>query len=64
MKMPQLIKADFLRQEWPSTTADAGNGGQFWVLARPLAVGNLLTRLKLAIGVFTGKYDALKWYQQ
>lgn len=64
MKMPQLIKADHLTQDWPSTTVDAGDDSQFWVLARPLAIGNFMTRLKLAVGVFTGKYDALKWHQQ
>lgn len=34
---------------------------QGWKLARPLGMGGLRRRFKLAYGVFTGKYDALKW---
>lgn len=32
-----------------------------WVPARPMGYFSLKYRLKLAIGVFFGKYDALKW---
>lgn len=32
-----------------------------WVPARYMGDYRLLTRLKLALGVFTGKYDAVKW---
>lgn len=34
-----------------------------WILRRPLSLSiiGLSHRLKLAIGVFTGKYDALDW---
>ena len=35
-----------------------------WVPVRPLGLYSLWNRLKLAIGVFIGKYDALKWYKQ
>ena len=32
-----------------------------WVPARPLGLFSLRRRIKLAWGVLTGKYDALKW---
>ena len=32
-----------------------------WVPARPMGYFTLKYRLKLAIGVFIGKYDALEW---
>lgn len=32
-----------------------------WVPARPIGYFILKYRLKLAIGVFTGRYDALEW---
>ncbi len=60
---PNLILADHLRnhpEDWP----EAGLPDGRWVAARPLSMGSLLTRLKLAWGVFTGKYDALRWIEQ
>lgn len=35
-----------------------------WTPARPLGLFSLVSRLKLAYGVFIGKYDALKWLGQ
>lgn len=35
-----------------------------WVPARPYRCDNLLTRIKQAYMVFTGKYDLIKWYKQ
>lgn len=32
-----------------------------WVPSRYMGDYRLLTRIRLAIGVFTGKYDAVKW---
>ena len=32
-----------------------------WVPARPLGLDCIRYRLRLAWGVFTGKYDAVKW---
>jgi len=37
------------------------NGKTIWVPARPIGYGGLKSRSKIAWGVFTGKYDALKW---
>jgi len=35
-----------------------------WFPARPLSLGGFLTRVRLAWGVFTGRYDALRWDNQ
>ena len=70
MKAPQLITADALAKGWPQaevkTTelSHAKTSGRYYALARPLALGGLLTRLRLAWGVMTGKYDALRWIEQ
>ena len=42
----------------------AVDGNKRWVAARPLGWPSLKSRVCLAWGVFTGKYDALKWEQQ
>lgn len=62
-QVPQLIRADHLTQDHPQTMLREAHG-DVWVLARPLSVGNILTRAKLAWKVFTGECDALKWYRQ
>ena len=70
MKAPQLITADSLLKEWPQAgvrtkeMSRAKTSGKYWVLARPIALGGLVTRLRLAWGVLTGKYDALRWIEQ
>jgi hypothetical protein len=47
-------------REWEMSTPN--HAGQ-WVCARPVGWQGLclLKRLKLAWGVFTGRYDVLKW---
>lgn len=35
-----------------------------WKPARPLSLPSLLKRLRLALNVFVGKYDALEWKGQ
>lgn len=61
MKTPNLILADWLRNEpQPEVCID----GVRWVAHRPIAWGPWWRRLTLAWGVFTGKYDALKWIEQ
>ena len=47
-------------QKWD--VAREGNEGN-WVAARPMQLRGffLRRRLKLAWGVFTGRYDALRW---
>jgi hypothetical protein len=64
---PQVIIADSLAKSWPKRSiarASSESVDVFWALARPLSMGGLLTRLRLAFKVFTGEYDALKWVQQ
>jgi len=56
MNMPNLVHADQLSGNWPKTKTDSG-----WVVARPLPMYSLTNRLRLALGVFAGKYDALVW---
>jgi hypothetical protein len=57
-KAPNLYTIDdiFVYCEHHSTLID-----NVWVPARPIGYFILKYRLKLAIGVFLGKYDALKW---
>jgi hypothetical protein len=69
MPVPQLISADSLARDWPmkkvrtKEMSHAKTSGWYWVLARPMAIGGLLTRARLAWGVFTGRYDALRWIE-
>jgi len=62
MRSPNLILADSLRNHpelWPETGLPDGR----WVVARPLSVVSFWCRCVLAWGVFTGKYDALRWIE-
>jgi len=43
----------------PEVTAPCKDGK--WRAARKLGYPSLLSRLRLAWGVFTGRYDALDW---
>lgn len=64
---PQVILADRLATGWPSTELKAASTESircFWALARPMSMGGLGQRIRLAWGVFTGRYDALQWVQQ
>jgi len=65
MTIPSLIDCEHLRVEgnFPRTFIN-----KRWITARPLPfygrVGGIEQRIKLAWGVFIGKYDALKWEGQ
>ena len=59
-KGPNLIHADQLKNDWPQKGCSNG----LWVLARPIPLASIPERFRLAWGVFTGKYDALKWWDQ
>ena len=61
-KAPNLYNLVNLKEHF------VGNGGTMtedkqgnWVPARPLGYYSLTRRFRIAWGVFTGKYDALKW---
>lgn len=62
MNSPSIYTADHLR-DW-GVSKELKNGR--WVYARPLGYQGLCLRqrLKLAWGVFTGRYDALYWINQ
>ena len=71
MKAPSLIDVrrlssmDMLRNNWPLIEFTLPLSGiKYWALARPEGYYSLGNRIKLAYGVFTGKYDALKWEGQ
>ena len=71
MKYPNLISADQLYSgEDPQTGLvmhcwpGAGLRDGRWVAARPVGYPSILRRFRLAWGVFTGRYDALKWTEQ
>lgn len=55
-KAPNRYTASTVR----SWNVDACIDGR-WVPARPLHFASLWRRIKLAVGVFTGKYDVLDW---
>lgn len=64
MKVPQLIHADDLADDWPQAGLEMGpciSSSVRYVLARPIALGGFITRMRLAWKVFTGAFDALKW---
>ena len=54
MRDVNLIDADYVY------SVDAEIDGR-WIKARPIGYSPISTRIRLAWGVFTGKYDALKW---
>lgn len=62
MKAPTVYKMDLdvevhHDKDCPLVTMD----DKTWWSARPLNYAGLFRRLALAWGVFTGRYDALKW---
>lgn len=61
-RSPALHLADNLRHkpDWPQAGLDDGR----WVMARVEGYYSIQVRLRLAWGVFTGKYDALMWIKQ
>ncbi len=62
MNSPSIYVADRLR-DWPAAT-ELKDGR--WVYARPLGFQGfcLRRRWQLAWGVFTGRFDALRWIEQ
>lgn len=63
-QVPQVIIADRLLDNWTVCGKQELGRRDRCVLARPMSRGGIMTRLRLAVGVFTGKYDALKWVGQ
>lgn len=63
MKEPGLFNPDSFDGTKGRTKRQLNNGS--WVLARSerLESFSFKWRLKLALGVFTGKYDALYWIE-
>lgn len=61
--VPAVLTPEQLRKWDVSASYD---GGESYVMARPLGWQGLCLakRLKLAWGVFTGRYDVLKWPTQ
>jgi hypothetical protein len=62
--VPNLIYAEnFKEGEIHSSNQVSIDGGKTWCLARGMGFQGLCftRRLELAWGVFTGKYDALRW---
>lgn len=57
MKYPHLHNRSDLNSDWDV----AALIGDKWHPARPLGYPSLRNRFRLAWGVFTGRYDALKW---
>jgi hypothetical protein len=55
-KAPSLITINNFRKDAPRALIN-----NKWVFSRPLGFYGLRSRLRLACGVFTGKYDAFKW---
>lgn len=62
MKTPQIHHADQIGFG-PETTVGK-HPNNIRVLVRPLSLSglNLAQRIRMAWGVFTGKYDALSWF--
>ena len=58
-KSPNLFTLKNLFEHCSTTRTQIKEG--CWVPARPLGLYSFHNRLRLALGVFTGKYDALKW---
>lgn len=58
-QVPDVYTADYISKESRSTLSEYSSGK--WTPARPLSIGGLWIRIKLAFGVFTGRYDALDW---
>lgn len=56
-KAPNLWRMEDLSSIYDNMTEIKGK----WVPARPLGLYSIRWRLKLALMVFTGKADALKW---
>lgn len=59
MRYPALFTLDELNPETCGTMQQDADGS--WNPARKLGYPSLFSRLRLAWGVFTGRYDALDW---
>lgn len=62
MNTPSLYTALGIKN-WNTATNIGPPGADCWVPARPFGLQgfNLKIRIKLAAGVFLGKFDALRW---
>jgi len=58
---PNLYKLEHLVQIGTNPQDMTEHPTGQWVPARYMGDYRLLTRIRLAWGVFTGKYDAVKW---
>jgi hypothetical protein len=56
-RAPNLIHVDSIKELGENSTCIDGN----WFPTRPLGLDTIPNRIRLAIGVLSGKYDALKW---
>lgn len=66
-QVPQVIVADSLLKDWPTCEIKAASSESkrtYWALCRPMSMGTVFTRARIAWRVFKGEYDALKWVQQ
>jgi hypothetical protein len=62
MKQPQVITFNDIEMLESNTHERKSTDGFIvWVPARPIGSPSFWNRVKLAIGVFTGKYDVFKW---
>ena len=62
-QLPQIFKARHHRS-WDGAMTQADDGNYVPARGFPLyrnPIQNLLTRVRLAYGVFVGRYDALVW---
>lgn len=58
-KAPCLLSAEAIKN-WSIQREIDGR----YYLNRPLTIDTVQTRIRLAWGVFTGKYDAVVWHKQ
>lgn len=59
-RFPNIYLLEELTPEQVNSTQTEASPGK-WCPARPLGYPSFWSRIKLAWGVFTGKYDAVKW---
>lgn len=60
-KAPGIYDVEHLHTFFREGTWTANDRAMKWVPSRPVGYFSLYNRIKLAWGVFTGKYDALRW---
>ncbi len=63
MQVPTLYKVSQVTgNQLTQTTTKCVDGS--WIPVRPMSIGGVLKRLKLAWFVFIGRYDALDWEEE